>query len=93
MNDIGRNDPCHCGSGKKYKKCHLAEDQVKESKALAKAQFAPRADAPDEKKSQSHKPDAGGAKKSWLKNVIGKVAGGPGARKASTGSSNSGSGG
>ncbi|MCA9561086.1 MAG: SEC-C domain-containing protein, partial [Myxococcales bacterium] len=19
---IGRNDPCHCGSGKKYKKCH-----------------------------------------------------------------------
>jgi methionyl aminopeptidase len=23
----GRNDPCWCGSGKKYKKCHLAEDQ------------------------------------------------------------------
>jgi len=21
-----RNDPCHCGSGKKYKACHLAED-------------------------------------------------------------------
>ncbi len=21
MNKIGRNDPCHCGSGKKYKKC------------------------------------------------------------------------
>jgi uncharacterized protein YecA (UPF0149 family) len=20
---IGRNDPCHCGSGKKFKKCHL----------------------------------------------------------------------
>ena len=20
---IGRNDPCWCGSGKKYKKCHL----------------------------------------------------------------------
>ena len=20
---IGRNDPCPCGSGKKYKKCHL----------------------------------------------------------------------
>ncbi|MCC6898570.1 MAG: SEC-C domain-containing protein [Polyangiaceae bacterium] len=19
---IGRNDPCHCGSGKKFKKCH-----------------------------------------------------------------------
>ena len=23
----GRNDPCHCGSGKKYKKCHLDADQ------------------------------------------------------------------
>jgi uncharacterized protein YecA (UPF0149 family) len=19
---LGRNDPCHCGSGKKYKQCH-----------------------------------------------------------------------
>ncbi len=25
---IGRNDVCWCGSGKKYKKCHLAEDQI-----------------------------------------------------------------
>lgn len=23
---LGRNDPCHCGSGKKYKKCHLNAD-------------------------------------------------------------------
>ena len=23
---IGRNDPCHCGSGKKYKRCHGAVD-------------------------------------------------------------------
>ncbi len=23
----GRNDPCHCGSGLKYKKCHLDLDQ------------------------------------------------------------------
>ena len=23
----GRNDPCHCGSGKKYKRCHLAIDE------------------------------------------------------------------
>jgi uncharacterized protein YecA (UPF0149 family) len=22
-NKTGRNDPCHCGSGKKYKKCCL----------------------------------------------------------------------
>jgi len=24
--DLGRNDPCWCGSGKKYKHCHLRED-------------------------------------------------------------------
>jgi preprotein translocase subunit SecA len=24
----GRNDPCHCGSGKKYKKCCLAKDEA-----------------------------------------------------------------
>ena len=24
---LGRNDPCHCGSGKKYKKCCYAKDQ------------------------------------------------------------------
>lgn len=23
----GRNDPCRCGSGKKYKRCHLAADE------------------------------------------------------------------
>jgi methionyl aminopeptidase len=24
----GPNDPCHCGSGRKYKKCHMAADRV-----------------------------------------------------------------
>ena len=23
---VGRNDPCPCGSGKKYKKCHMPTD-------------------------------------------------------------------
>src|SRR5262245_7750854 len=31
----GRNDPCRCGSGKKYKKCCLARDQEASSKAAA----------------------------------------------------------
>lgn len=26
--NIGRNDPCYCGSGKKYKKCCLIKDQA-----------------------------------------------------------------
>jgi tetratricopeptide (TPR) repeat protein len=39
---IGRNDPCHCGSGKKYKRCCLEEDQegerfVREATAAALA--------------------------------------------------------
>ena len=25
----GRNDACWCGSGKKYKKCHMPEDEKK----------------------------------------------------------------
>lgn len=28
MNDIGRNDPCPCGSGKKYKRCCLPRKSV-----------------------------------------------------------------
>lgn len=35
---IGRNDPCHCGSGQKYKKCHEAADAAKKSAELAAAQ-------------------------------------------------------
>jgi len=44
---IGRNDPCHCGSGKKYKACHLEKDEAKEREARAKAAAAekPAADA------------------------------------------------
>lgn len=26
MKKLKRNDPCHCGSGKKYKNCHLQAD-------------------------------------------------------------------
>jgi hypothetical protein len=26
---VGRNAPCPCGSGKKYKKCHLADDEAR----------------------------------------------------------------
>lgn len=29
---LGRNQPCHCGSGKKYKHCHLDSDQELASK-------------------------------------------------------------
>lgn len=37
-NALGRNDPCHCGSGKKYKKCHAAEDEAARFSSLKDAQ-------------------------------------------------------
>ena len=33
----GRNDPCHCGSGKKYKNCCMQKDLEEEMKADAMA--------------------------------------------------------
>lgn len=33
----GRNDPCHCGSGNKYKKCCLSKDEAAERDRLVKA--------------------------------------------------------
>jgi hypothetical protein len=37
---VGRNDPCWCGSGKKYKECHvpIEEQQRSEQRTLEKAQ-------------------------------------------------------
>lgn len=29
MSEVGRNDPCPCGSGKKYKSCCLSKKQAK----------------------------------------------------------------
>ena len=34
----GRNDPCPCGSGKKYKKCCLANEEAAEREQLAEAE-------------------------------------------------------
>jgi SEC-C motif len=33
----GRNDPCHCGSGKKYKQCCLDKDSAADAAARAAA--------------------------------------------------------
>ena len=56
--NIGRNDPCHCGSGKKYKKCCLAKDEEQARKdalnSLAALETTPKADRDDKPK---HPPD------------------------------------
>ena len=45
LRSAGRNDDCPCGSGKKYKKCHLRGDEEAASKALAMANAAADAEA------------------------------------------------
>ncbi len=42
----GRNQPCHCGSGRKYKQCCLAKDE--ELAAAARAEAASAAAAAEE---------------------------------------------
>ncbi len=37
MPKTGRNEPCPCGSGKKYKRCCLAKDEQRERQAMAAA--------------------------------------------------------
>jgi len=44
MPKIGRNDPCPCGSGKKYKHCCRDQDQAAERAALAAARAAAAAE-------------------------------------------------
>jgi tetratricopeptide (TPR) repeat protein len=45
MARTGRNDPCPCGSGKKYKRCCLEEHQAAEHEALAAAAAGPEPQA------------------------------------------------
>ncbi|MCM2257900.1 MAG: SEC-C metal-binding domain-containing protein [Vicinamibacteria bacterium] len=62
----GRNEPCHCGSGKKYKACHLGADEAKAREARAKAEaeapVEPPAPEPTaaERKAAEHKKHGGG---------------------------------
>jgi hypothetical protein len=46
---LGRNDPCHCGSGRKYKHCCLDKDQADARAGRARAE----ADAPAETNADS----------------------------------------
>ena len=41
----GRNEPCHCGSGRKYKQCCLEQDDAKALAAQAEAEAAAAAAA------------------------------------------------
>jgi hypothetical protein len=44
----GRNDPCWCGSGKKYKKCHLESDEKSQAAPAGPKEAPPMADGAEE---------------------------------------------
>jgi preprotein translocase subunit SecA len=44
---IGRNDPCWCGSGKKYKQCHYKDDQAQAAAAAEASRIEAEAAAPE----------------------------------------------
>jgi hypothetical protein len=55
--DLGRNDACHCGSGRKYKRCCLDKDEAAaHAKAGADAQVEARTDHPTETLAQQRPP-------------------------------------
>ena len=55
LKKTGRNDSCPCGSGKKYKKCHLRDDEEAERAYRAKVQEeAEKASAAEEEGHEGH---------------------------------------
>jgi hypothetical protein len=54
LKTLGRNDACGCGSGKKYKKCHLEADEKAQSGDLAKINAASAAKAKEETEDPGH---------------------------------------
>jgi hypothetical protein len=54
LRSAGRNDDCPCGSGKKYKKCHLRADEEARSKALSEANASKEAEVKAEMEEAGH---------------------------------------
>ena len=46
LKTTGRNDLCSCGSGKKYKKCHLTEDEGTATRKALEEEAIAEAKAP-----------------------------------------------
>jgi hypothetical protein len=60
--ELGRNEPCHCGSGKKYKKCHLEKDEAANRKEREKAALNAAKVAAAEAEKEPEKKESGAAK-------------------------------
>lgn len=70
LKSTGRNDQCFCGSGKKYKKCHLNEDERMEHEEFKKREEALKAEreASELEKEDSKENDSSNRKKSKIDN-------------------------
>lgn len=62
--NVGRNDPCYCGSGKKYKKCCLAKDE-EQARKNAPNPYAAIASPPKTKRDEEPKPPPDPRVQAW----------------------------
>jgi hypothetical protein len=77
--ELGRNEPCHCGSGKKYKKCCLEKDEGKNRKEREKAALNAAKVMAAEAKEAEEKGETKGAaphgheQPNWMSKMAGKM--------------------
>ncbi len=57
LKETGRNDLCPCGSGMKYKKCHMGEDEGIAHKALTEPKIREEK-SPEEVRAEEAEPQA-----------------------------------
>jgi hypothetical protein len=66
---LGRNDPCHCGSGRKYKQCCLAKDEAAARAARAEATAGESEPAPAEEATPAKAAAAPRTHQPWKKSA------------------------
>lgn len=62
---LGRNEPCHCGSGRKYKQCCLTKDEEADRQARAEAASQTPAPTPPPEDSPRPVPRERAAQQAW----------------------------
>ena len=81
LKSTGRNEPCPCGSGRKYKQCHMSEDEASRHAAMKKAEEERQASlaAEAEAENEDGKSDeAGGAQRKRGPSAQDRMVGGKG---------------
>jgi len=71
----GRNEPCHCGSGRKYKHCCLAKDEEAERAERLRLAAEQPPPPPEEEEAPRHAPPPRPADQPWKRSSSGPVGG------------------